>query len=271
MNDSSLERIIAKYDSMLVGFSGGVDSALLSVAARRVLGKERTVAAVGTSPSLASTQLEQARQLADQFDLNLVEVPTHELDDPNYAANSTMRCFYCKSELWMQLVDLARELGMSVVAEGTNADDLNEHRPGLAAADEYAVVKPLAEAGYTKELVRVEARKLGIPIWDAPAAPCLSSRVLYGLEVTPERLSQIEKGEALLRGLGIEGDMRVRHRGEEARIEVAASEFAKVRQVRAAIAAEFTKLGFTQVTLNLTGYRRGSLLSDAPPELELLS
>jgi uncharacterized protein len=271
MDTSTLERVIAGYESMLVGFSGGVDSALLSVVARRVLGKDGTVAAVGTSPSLPSTQLEQARQIATQFDLNLIEVGTNELDDPEYAANSTQRCYYCKRELWTRLVDAAKEHGMSVVAEGTNADDLGEHRPGLAAADEFAIVKPLADAGYSKELVRSEARELGIPIWDSPAAPCLSSRVLYGLEVTPERLSQVEDGEALLRRLGIEGDMRVRHRGDEARIEVADSEFVKVRRAKSAIAAEFARLGFTQVTLDLTGYRRGSLLTDSPPEIEVLA
>jgi uncharacterized protein len=256
---------------MLVGFSGGVDSALLSVVARQVLGKERSVAAVGRSPSLPADQLTQARQIAQQFDLNLLEVRTDELDDPQYAANSTQRCYYCKRELWTKLIQSAKEHGMSVVAEGTNADDLGEHRPGLVAADEFRVVKPLAEAGYTKETVRVEARKLGIPIWDAPAAPCLSSRVLYGLEVTRERLLQIEDGESLLRGLGIEGDMRVRHRGDEARIEVQASEFDKVRDAKPRIVSEFAKLGFARVTLDLTGYRRGSMLTDGPPALELLS
>ena len=270
MNMTPLELEISKYESMLVGFSGGVDSALLSVVARRVLGKDRTVAAVGTSPSLPSTQLEQARQLAEQFDLNLVEVPTHELDDPNYAANSTTRCYYCKSELWRQLVDVARELDISVVAEGTNADDLGEHRPGLAAADEFEIVKPLADAGYSKDDVRSEARSLGIPIWAAPAAPCLSSRVLYGIEVTPQRLSQVERGEALLRDIGISGDLRVRHRGDEARIEVAETEFQKVRQARNIIAERFGEFGFKSATLDLNGYRRGSLLAETAPELELL-
>jgi uncharacterized protein len=256
---------------MLVGFSGGVDSALLSVAARRVLGRDKSVAAVGTSPSLPSTQLKQAHQLAAQFDLNLIEVDTNELDDPRYAQNTPERCYFCKSELWLKLVEVAREHGMAVVAEGTNADDLGEHRPGLLAAEKFNIVKPLAEAGYTKEQVRSEARALGIPIWDAPAAPCLSSRLLYGLEVTPERLSQVEGGEALLRGLGIAGDMRVRHRGEEARIEVEEPEFPTVRRYKAEIAAEFSKLGFSKVTLDLTGYRRGSFLSETQEELEMLS
>ena len=271
MKRSRLELEIAKYDSMLVGFSGGVDSALLSVVARNVFGKRNSVAAVGTSPSLPAKQMEQAQQIAAQFDLNLIEVDTNELDDPHYTANSTQRCYYCKRELWTRLVDAAKEHGMSVVAEGTISDDLGEHRPGLVAADEHEIVKPLAEAGYSKEMVREEARELGIPIWDAPAAPCLSSRLLYGLEVTPERLAQVENGEALLRELGVEGDMRVRHRGDEARIEVAVSEFPKVRHAKGEISSGFAKLGFSQVTLDLTGYRRGSMLTDGPPELENLT
>ena len=246
MHRPPLERVLAGYDSLLIGFSGGVDSALLTVVARTVLGKERSVAAVGTSPSLPAAQLEQAREIAGLFDLNLHEIRTDELDDPHYVANTTLRCYYCKRELWTKLVDAAEELGMSAVAEGTNVDDLGEHRPGLAAADEFGIVKPLAEAGYTKGMVREDARKLGIPIWDAPAAPCLSSRVLYELPVTPERLSQVEGGEVFLRRLGIHGDIRVRHRGGEARIEVADSEFAKVREAKSAIAAEFTSLGFAQ-------------------------
>ena len=271
MDRSPLERVLAGYDSLLIGFSGGVDSALLAVMARRTLGRERVVAAIGASQSLPAVQLEQARNIASQFDLTLVEVKTDELNDPQYVANSTRRCYYCKHELWTKLIDAARDLGMSAVAEGTNADDLGEHRPGLVAADEFDVVKPLAEAGYTKDMVREAARELGIPIWDAPAAPCLSSRILYGLSVTPERLSQVEKGEAFLRRLGIDGDLRVRHRGGEARIEVANSEFAKVRAAKSTIAAEFSSLGFARVTLDLTGYRRGSLLKEAAPELELLS
>ena len=267
---SPLERVLAAYDSLLIGFSGGVDSSLLAVVARRVLGKERAVAAVGTSLSLPAAQLEQARQIADQFDLNLHEVNTDELDDPHYVANTTQRCYYCKRELWTKLVGAAKALGMSAVAEGTNADDLGEHRPGLAAASEFAIKKPLADAGYTKAMVREEARMLGIPIWDAPAAPCLSSRLLYELPVTPERLSQVEAGEAFLRGLGIAGDLRVRHRGAEARIEVTKSEFPKVREAKGAIAGEFARLGFAQVTLDRSGYRRGSLLHESEPELEVL-
>lgn len=271
MDATKLERIVARCESMLVGFSGGVDSALLAVVARRVLGKTRSIAAIGTSPSVPSKQLAQAREIAGLFDLNLRELPTDELSDPEYVANSANRCYYCKRELWTVLVNAAGDLGMSVVAEGTITDDLGEHRPGLAAANEFRIVKPLAEAGYTKDDVREHARELGIPIWDAPAAPCLSSRLLYGVTVTPERLSQVEDGETFLRGLGITGDLRVRHRGDEARIEVATTEFSKVRGAASSIAAEFSRLGFATVTLDLAGYRRGSLLTEATPDLEPLT
>src|SRR2546427_7146985 len=141
----------------------------------------------------------------------------------NYLANPTNRCFYCKTELWHQLVPLARERGLSVVCDGTNADDLREHRPGKAAGVQAGVRSPLAEVGMTKAEIRAASRELGLPTWDAPAAPCLSSRVQYGLSITPSRLTQVEKGEAFLRGLGIRGDLRVRHGGEVARIEVESS------------------------------------------------
>ncbi len=257
---SKLAALIATYPSVLIGYSGGVDSALLAVVARRVLGRNRAVAGMGLSDSLPRQQRDRARAVARRFDLTLVEVETRELSDPNYVANPTNRCYFCKRELWDRLGQVARDRGIAVVADGTNADDLGEHRPGLAAAAERAVRSPLAEAGYTKSDVRAEARALAIPVWDAPAAPCLSSRVLYGLEVTPERLEQIEQSEALLRSLGVVGDLRVRHRGDEARIEAPPTEFARIRQHRWAIGQAMLGIGFRRVTLDLDGYRRGSLL-----------
>lgn len=265
-----LERLLATYPSVLVGYSGGVDSALLAVQARRVLGKARAPAAMGISPSYPEAQRRQALDVAARFDLELVPLDTHEMDDPDYVANSTNRCYFCKRELWTRLTSLAEAMGIAVVADGTNADDLGEHRPGLRAAAERRVRSPLAEAGYTKEDIRREARGLGIPIWNAPAAPCLSSRIRYGLEVTPGRLRQVEQGEALLRALGVAGDLRVRHRGDEARIEALPDEFARIRTHRGRIAGELLALGFDRVTLDLRGYRRGSLLTRGEEELELL-
>jgi uncharacterized protein len=268
---SRLEALIATMPSLLVGYSGGVDSALLAVLARRVLGRGRTVAALGRSASYPEAQYRQAVQLAREFDLNLVEISTDELNDASYVANAPSRCYFCKRELWTKLGAVARERGIAVVADGTNADDLGQHRPGLRAAAEFEIRSPLAEAGYTKAQVRAEARALGISVWDAPAAPCLSSRIRYGLSVTPGRLRQVEQGEALLRSLGVVGDLRVRHWGEEARIEVLPSQFHVVRAHRAHVAAEFLGLGFQRVALDLGGYRSGSLLAGKAPELEVLA
>jgi uncharacterized protein len=268
---TALDSVLAGYPSLLVGYSGGVDSALVSVAARRVLGRERSLAVIALSPSLAAYQREQAARIAAQFDLNLLEVSTDELDDPNYAANGTNRCYFCKRTLWDRLAQVASERGVAVVADGSNLDDLHDHRPGRRATREAAVHSPLVEAGYTKTDVRNHARALGIPIWDAPASPCLSSRVMYGLSVTRDRLRQVEDGEALLRSIGVRGDLRVRHRGGEARIEVDPGELAAIRTHRAKIAAGLLDLGFSRVTLDLNGYRRGSLLSDGEADLELLA
>ena len=267
---SRLEAVVATYPSVLVGYSGGVDSALLAVVARRVLGFNRAVAALGMSASYPEAQHQQALAVARGFDLHLLEVPTNELSDPNYVANAPSRCYFCKRELWGKLVAAARERNLAIVADGTNASDLGEHRPGLQAAAEYQVRSPLAEAGYTKADVRAEARELGIPVWDAPATPCLSSRIMYGLRVTPGRLRQVEAGEALLRALGIEGDLRVRHRGDEARIEVQPSQFRRVRAHRDQLAIHFLDAGFASITLDLKGYRRGSCLAGDTPELEVL-
>lgn len=266
-----LESLIATYPSILVGYSGGVDSALLAVVARRVLGKKRAVAALGISASYPRVQHERALAIAAEFDLELLEMVTDELSDPDYAANAPDRCYFCKRELWSKLCALALGRGIAVVADGTNADDVGDHRPGLRAAAERRIVSPLAEAEFTKAHVRAAARELEIPVWDAPASPCLSSRVMYGLEVTPSRLRQVEEGEALLRDIGVRGDLRVRHRGREARIEVSPSEFGRVREHGMHIAHRLLDLGFDRVTLDLGGYRRGSQLDGQMPELELLA
>jgi uncharacterized protein len=203
-------------------------------------------------------------ELAQRHEVPLLEVDTRELADPRYLGTPTNRCYFCKTELWTRLGEIARARGFDTIIDGTNADDLGEHRPGLGAAEEHRVRSPLAELGWTKAAVRTASRALGLPTWDAPAAPCLSSRVVYGLEITPRRLRQVEDGEAYLRTLGVTGDLRVRHHGERARVEVSADEMALVRAAWASVAAFFAGLGFASVELDPAGYRRGGLLALAP-------
>ena len=260
----NLRAHLSTLGRVLLGYSGGVDSGLLAVAARQALGRERFVAVTGRSASYPAVQADAARELAERFDIPVLEVETHELEDPRYLSNTTERCYFCKSELWAQLHEIARDRGFDTVIDGTNADDLGEHRPGLRAASERHIRSPLAELGWTKQDVREAASELGLPIWNAPAAPCLSSRVLYGLEITPERLRQVEQGEAYLRSLGVGGDLRVRHHGERARLEVAPAEMDRLRASWDAITAVFAGLGFAAVELDPAGYRRGGLLAITP-------
>jgi uncharacterized protein len=261
----SLRALIRELPSVLLGYSGGVDSAFLAVVLRQELGKDRMLAVSGRSASYPDAQWQVARQVAIQFDIPLLEIETHELEDANYLANPSNRCFYCKTELWNRLVPLARERGFAVVCDGTNADDLHEHRPGKAAGQQAGVRSPLAEVGLTKAEIRAASRDLGLPTWDAPAAPCLSSRVQYGLAITPSRLKQVERGEAFLRELGVAGDLRVRHLGDVARIEVEPLWIPWIETRRAAITAHLTTLGFAQVEIDPRGYRRGSLLERSSP------
>jgi uncharacterized protein len=261
----SLRRRLRSYGRVLLGYSGGVDSALLAVLARDALGPERFLAVVGRSPSYPDAQWQAALALARRSGVPLLEIATRELDDPRYLGNPTDRCYYCKSELWMRLSEVARARCFDTIIDGTNADDLREHRPGLRAADEHQVRSPLAELGWTKADVREASRELGLPGWDAPASPCLSSRVVYGLEITADRLRQVEHGEAYLRQLGVAGDLRVRHHGAWARIEVSQEQMPRVRAAWEAVAAKFASLGFTEVELDPMGYRRGGLLTLAWP------
>ena len=248
---------------VVLGYSGGVDSALLAVVGT-TLGPNRFLAVTGRSASYPEAQARSALELARRFEIPLIQIDTHELNDPRYLENSTERCYFCKSELWSRLGAIARERSFDTVIDGTNADDLGEHRPGLRAAAEQMVRSPLAELGWCKADVRAAARDLGIPVWDTPASPCLSSRVLYGLTITPDRLRQVEAGEAYLRQLGITGDLRVRHHGDTARLEVARDQMDLIRANWPAVDHTFSDLGFAAVELDPEGYRRGGLLALAP-------
>jgi uncharacterized protein len=261
----ALEAHLKTLGRVVLGYSGGVDSALLAVAGARALGSENFLAVTGRSASYPQVQANTAAQLARDFSIPLLEIDTDELSDPRYLRNSPDRCYFCKFELWARLSEVVSQLGFDVIVDGTNADDQGEHRPGLRAAREYGVRSPLAELGWTKADIRQAARELGLPTWSAPAAPCLSSRVMYGLSITPARLWQVEQGESFLRSLGIEGDLRVRHHGPKARLEVAPDQMERVRNVWERIEGTFQGLGFTAVELDPAGYRRGGLLALAPP------
>lgn len=261
---SDLARLAAHLDGLgrvLLGYSGGVDSALLAVAGAQLPGNDRFLAVLGVSPSLAASQHRQAVALAVRFHLPLLELDTRELDDPRYAANPINRCYFCKQELWVRLGAVASARGYDTMIDGTNADDLGEHRPGLGAASEGRVRSPLAELGWTKEQVRAAARRLGIPIWDAPASPCLSSRIRYGIEVTPARLRQVEAAEEWLRGIGVTGDLRVRHLGSSARIEADPVHFDLLARRWPEVEQALLKFGFAAVERDPRGYRRGGLLA----------
>jgi uncharacterized protein len=252
------------FGRVILGYSGGVDSAVLAVAGTRALGPERFLAVTGRSGSYPESQYRTGAELARQFDVPLLEIDTRELEDPRYLGNSTDRCYFCKSELWTRLHQVARERRFDTVIDGTNADDLGEHRPGLRASREQEVRSPLAELGWGKDDVRSAARELGLPTWNAPASPCLSSRVRYGLEITSERLRQVEEGEAFLRSLGVTGDLRVRHHGPRASVEVAPDQMDRLRVQWDSVDTAFSSLGFTEVVLDPAGYRRGGLLTLAP-------
>ncbi len=247
--------------SVLVGFSGGVDSAYLACVAVDALGAQRVLAVIGRSASYPESQWENARAVAREFGIPVFELSTDELNDPAYAANPSNRCYFCKNELWSKLVPLARERGFAVVVDGTNADDRGDHRPGAKAADERGVRSPLAEVGLTKAEIRERSRARGLPTWRQPSSPCLSSRLPYGTAVTIERLRRVENAEASLRRLGVAGDLRVRYHGKMARVELSRDELTKWLQpgARRALRDAVRAAGFERVTLDLGGFRSGSL------------
>jgi len=252
-----LRAVIAPMKSVLVAFSGGLDSALVLKAATEVLG-DRAVGLTAVSPSLPPGERDDAARIAQTMGARHVFVESHELDDPSYAANPANRCFYCKSELYRLTARTQAELGLAAVANGTNLDDLGDYRPGLEAARAAGVRSPLVDAALDKAAARAVARELGLDVWDKPASACLSSRIPYGTAVTPERLSRIGTLEAALKALGLR-QVRVRFHDQVARIEVAQDELARAFELRDAIVRAGKAAGFTFVTLDLAGYRTGSL------------
>jgi pyridinium-3,5-biscarboxylic acid mononucleotide sulfurtransferase len=263
----SLEEKLCGLGSVMVAYSGGVDSAFLAATAHRVLG-DRMLAVLADSPSLARRDMEQARAFAEAQGIPLRVIQTEELDKPEYQRNDANRCFHCKTELFEGMRKLGVELGFAQIAYGMNADDRRDYRPGQRAAEEHEVLAPLAEVGLTKQEIRMLAKDAGYTLWDRPAAPCLSSRVEYGRTVTREVLEQVERGEESLRQLGFR-EFRVRHHGELARVEIARAELAKALTVEMLdrISTELRKAGFQYVTLDTTGFRSGSLNAVLPADV----
>ncbi|GAB4530498.1 MAG: ATP-dependent sacrificial sulfur transferase LarE [Anaerolineales bacterium] len=249
-----------------VAYSGGIDSTLVLKAACDALG-EHAIGLIAVSPSLPPYELAEAEETARSIGAPLVQITTHEAQDPRYLTNPSNRCYFCKSNVYQELIDYAQERGFAALLDGTNADDVGDHRPGRQAARERGVRSPLLEAGIHKADVRRLARQLGLPNWDKPAAACLASRIPYGTLITPQMLDQVARAELALRQLGFR-QVRVRHHGQIARLELEPQDFPAVLAQRGAILEALQALGYAFVTLDLAGFRSGSMNALIAPRSE---
>jgi pyridinium-3,5-biscarboxylic acid mononucleotide sulfurtransferase len=254
-----LKKTLREMGTVLIAYSGGVDSSFLAVAAHEVLGLN-SLAVFASSPVAPPMEKEAAGSLAHQFGLRFRLIESNEMDNPDFVANPPERCYYCKRELFSELKPIALAEGLKWVADGTNADDLSDYRPGRKASAEAGIRSPLLEVGLTKAEIRQLSRTQGLPTWDRPASPCLASRIPYGIPVTAETLNKIARGEKYLHSLGLR-QVRLRHHGDIARIELDQPDMAIIikTDIRHGIIEHFKALGYKYVTLDLTGYRTGSL------------
>ncbi|HLJ10063.1 MAG TPA: ATP-dependent sacrificial sulfur transferase LarE [Planctomycetaceae bacterium] len=258
--------LLAGYGRVGVAFSGGVDSAVVAKAAQLACG-EKALAFTAVSPSLAEGERDEAEELARLIGITHRILLTDEFENADYLKNAPDRCYFCKTELYTQLERVAPQLAVDVIVNGANLNDRGDYRPGMRAANEHCVKSPLIEAGLTKEDVRALARHWELPIWDKPASPCLSSRIAYGLEVTPERVGRVDQAEQFLRrALGVR-ELRVRHEANDlARIEISIADLARLadQEIRQAVCDRLHTLGFKYVTLDLDGFRSGSMNAVLP-------
>ena len=252
-----LRGLLAEFERVAVAYSGGVDSTLVLKVAHDVLG-DNVLAVTAVSASMPHYERSAAEDVAREIGVRVAWVQTHEVGDERYIANPPNRCYFCKTDVYDELLKAAAREGFALLLDGTNADDVGDVRPGRKAAREHGVRSPLQEVGFTKEEIRLAARELGLPNWNLPSAPCLSSRVPYGTRITPEVLGQIGRGEWVLRERGFR-EVRVRHHGTVARLEVPISDFERVLAMREEIVAALKDAGYTFVALDLSGLKSGSL------------
>jgi len=265
--EERLRELIGALDSVIVAYSGGVDSSYVAYVANEELGP-RAVCITGQSASLPSYQNAEIKSVVEKFGFHHEIIRTDELENPNYSANNADRCYFCKDELYNKLEAVARSRGIEHIVDGSTVDDLDDYRPGRQAAKQHAVRSPLIEVGLNKSEVRELSRRATLPTWDKPASPCLSSRIAYGTTVTIERLNKVDRGEEILREFGFR-EFRVRHHDTLVRLEIAASEMDRVlrKDVVEQLAARFRELGFKYVTLDLQGFRSGSMNEALPIEI----